>query len=237
MSAKQTGFTFKQFHINHDRCAMKVGTDGVLLGAWADISQAQRILDLGTGTGLIALMLAQRSTEKSVIHAVELDPAAFLQAQENIQQSKWATKIHLHQQDIAHFCTHTVEKFDLIVANPPYFIPGVDCGSQQRNLARYTTSHSHLDWLNFAAKCVNPLGKISIVLPFNAGEILLKQTALPCIERCDIMTKIDKAPQRLLLTFAQQPQPLKQSQVIIYDKNNQYHPSFIQLTSAFYLKY
>lgn len=77
MSAKQNGFTFKQFHIEHHRCAMKVGTDGILLGAWADVSQAERILDLGTGTGLIALMLAQRSTKESEIHAVELDKAAY----------------------------------------------------------------------------------------------------------------------------------------------------------------
>ncbi len=101
MSAKQNGFTFKQFHIEHHRCAMKVGTDGILLGAWADVSQAERILDLGTGTGLIALMLAQRSTKESEIHAVELDQAAYLQAQANIHASPWAQRVHVYQQDAA----------------------------------------------------------------------------------------------------------------------------------------
>ncbi|HDR1020886.1 TPA: tRNA1(Val) (adenine(37)-N6)-methyltransferase [Pasteurella multocida] len=237
MSAKQNGFTFKQFHINHDRCAMKVGTDGILLGAWADISQAKHILDLGTGTGLIALMLAQRSAGDCQISAVELDQAAFLQAQENIQQSNWANKIHLYSQNIADFCTNTVDKFDLIVANPPYFPQGVDCGTEQRNLARYTENLTHLDWLNLAAQCVSAQGKISFVLPFEAGEILLKHTALSCVERCEVITKIGKAPQRLLLTFALQNVPLKQSQLIIYDENNQYHSDFVALTRDFYLKF
>ena len=84
---RSAGFRFKQFHVNHDRCAMKVGTDGVLLGAWADVNSARQILDLGTGSGLIALMLAQRSAEESQIYAVELDPAAAQQAQENVAAS------------------------------------------------------------------------------------------------------------------------------------------------------
>lgn len=237
MSAKQNGFTFKQFHIHHDRCAMKVGTDGILLGAWADISQAKRILDLGTGTGLIALMLAQRSAEDCQISAVELDQVAFLQAQENIQQSKWANKIHLYSQNIADFCTNTMDKFDLIVANPPYFPQGIDCSSKQRNLARYTENLTHLDWLDLASQCVSAQGKISFVLPFEAGETLLKHTALPCVKRCEVITKIGKDPQRLLLTFALQTAPLEQSQLIIYDENNQYHSDFVALTRDFYLKF
>ena len=101
---RSAGFRFKQFHVNHDRCAMKVGTDGVLLGAWADVNSAQQILDLGTGSGLIALMLAQRSAAESQIHAVELDPAAAQQAQENVAASPWAEKVRVYQQDIFTFC-------------------------------------------------------------------------------------------------------------------------------------
>ncbi|MGC6341274.1 tRNA1(Val) (adenine(37)-N6)-methyltransferase [Bisgaard Taxon 45] len=237
MSAKQTGFTFKQFHIDHHRCAMKVGTDGILLGAWADVSRAKRILDLGTGTGLIALMLAQRSHKETEIHAVELDQDAFLQAKDNIQASPWAKQLHLYHQDITDFCRNTVNKFDLIVANPPYFPQGVDCATPQRDLARYTTTHSHADWLHFAAHCVTPQGNISMILPFDAGEILLKQTALYCVARCDVITKKGKAPQRLLLTFSLHVQPLQHSQLIIYDENNRYHPDFIGLTQDFYLAF
>lgn len=237
MSAKQNGFTFKQFHIAHHRCAMKVGTDGILLGAWADVSQAKRILDLGTGTGLIALMLAQRSTKESEIHAVELDQAAYLQAQANIHASPWAQRVHVYQQNAAEFCSNTVNKFDLIVANPPYFPQGVDCATPQRDLARYTATHRHVDWLNWASHCLSEQGKISMVLPFDAGETLLKQTALYCVARCNVITKKGKAPQRLLLTFSLQAQPLQQSQLIIYDESNRYHPDFIGLTKDFYLAF
>ncbi len=107
MSAKNNGFTFKQFHIDHDRCAMKVGTDGILLGAWVEVQHAKHVLDLGTGTGLIALMLAQRSSVASHIWAIELDHAAFLQAQANIKQSKWSAKVSLFAEDVADFCLNT----------------------------------------------------------------------------------------------------------------------------------
>ena len=149
----QTGFRFKQFQVNHDRCAMKVGTDGILLGAWADVAQAKRILDLGSGSGLIALMLAQRSCAESRICAVEIDPAAAQQARENALASPWREKIQVYQQDIDSFCTQTAQRFDLIVANPPYFEAGIACRDDERNTARYFTQ-SHLHWLQTAQHCL-----------------------------------------------------------------------------------
>ncbi|UDW83218.1 tRNA1(Val) (adenine(37)-N6)-methyltransferase [Pasteurella canis] len=237
MSAKNNGFTFKQFHIHHDRCAMKVGTDGILLGAWAEVKEAKRILDLGTGTGLIALMLAQRSNVESHIWAIELDHDAFLQAKTNIEQSKWAAKVSLLEQDVANFCLNTQEKFDLIVANPPYFPQGVACRTEQRQLARYAQQQTHADWLHFATHCLTEQGKISLVLPYEAGKTLLKQTALYCTQYCEVITKQGKSPQRLLLTFSTQSHVTQKSQIMIYDKNNQYHPDFMTLTREFYLKF
>ncbi len=231
---RSAGFRFKQFHINHDRCAMKVGTDGVLLGAWVDVSSAQQILDLGTGSGLIALMLAQRSVAESQIHAVELDPAAAQQAQENVAASPWAEKVRVYQQDIFTFCQQTPLKFDLIVANPPYFESGIACRNTQRNTARYVTQ-SHVAWLEAAHSCLTPQGKISFVLPFEAAETLLKSTALSCIARCDVVTKAGKTPQRVLLTFSAQAQQTTYQQLTIYDAQNQYHADFIALTKDFYL--
>ena len=114
-----SSFTFKQFHINQQHCAMKVGTDGILLGAWVDVSDCQRILDMGTGTGLVALMIAQRSHEHCQIEAVELDPLAAQQAQENFQASPWHNRLHLTRQDVQTYCQQTAYQFDLIVANPP----------------------------------------------------------------------------------------------------------------------
>lgn len=238
--AKNNGFSFKQFHIKHDRCAMKVGTDGILLGAWADVLGAKSILDLGTGTGLVALMLAQRTDDKVKISAVEIDREAILQAQENIAASPWPGNITLYHQDIVEFtrkCGQKFERFDLIIANPPYFTQGVNCSSVERSLARYMGGQTHSDWLDMAASCLTEQGKIQFILPFLAGKILIKQTALYCIEYCEVITRIGKAPQRLLLTFSAQNETRKESQLIIYDEQKQYHQDFIQLTKDFYLKF
>lgn len=237
MAEKNNGFTFKQFHVKHDRCAMKVGTDGILLGAWADIAQADSILDLGTGTGLIALMLAQRTRAEVQISAVELDADAFTQAQENVQASPWFEKIKLYHQDIKQFSQQCGQKFDLIVANPPYFTQGVQCASQARNLARYTNEKTHSDWLDIAFNCLAPQGKIQFILLFEAGKTLQKPTALYCIECCEVVTKQGKKPQLVLLTFSPTEQPCKESQFLIYDEHNRYHSDFIHLTKAFYLKF
>lgn len=237
MTTKNNGFTFKQFHVSHQACAMKVGTDGILLGAWANIDGAKNILDLGTGTGLIALMLAQRTLPTCKISAVEIDQDAIKQAQENIKISPWYDRIHLYHADIVEFTQHPPYLFDYIVANPPYFTPAQDCKTMQRNIARYTLNYDHYDWLNAATQCLNETGKIHFILPYEAGKNLQKQTALCCIEECEVITKVGKAPQRLLLTFSPKIQPIKHSQIIIYDENNQYHQDFIRLTQEFYLKF
>lgn len=238
--SKSQGFTFKQFHINHDRCAMKVGTDGILLGAWAELTQARHILDLGTGTGLIALMLAQRTHHNTQILGVEIDVEAVAQARENVACSPWATRVQIVQQDIVNFaqkCGENSWRFDVIVANPPYFEPSINCRTEQRNTARYITSQSHLDWLNIAKQCLTENGQIHFVLPFVAGEMLIKSTALYCVKRCDIVTKIGKQPQRILLTFQAKPQKCAHSILTIYDEKNQYTAEFKALTKDFYLNF
>ncbi|QIA77658.1 tRNA1(Val) (adenine(37)-N6)-methyltransferase [Rodentibacter caecimuris] len=231
-----SSFTFKQFHINQQHCAMKVGTDGILLGAWADVNHCKNVLDMGSGTGLLALMLAQRTKEDSQIYAVELDPAAAQQAQENITLSPWKARISLVQGDVQHFLSDTKEAFDLIVANPPYFEQGVECKNEERELARYT-KQSHSDWLTWAAKRLSAKGKISFVLPYEAAKTLEKLTALYCVKQTEIITKIGKSPQRMLITFAKQPQELEHNQIMIYNEKNCYTDEFIALTKDFYLKF
>ena len=231
-----SGFTFKQFHINQDRCAMKVGTDGILLGSWADVANIKSILDMGSGTGLLALMLAQRTERYCQIHAVELDPTAANQAQENIANSPWRNRIQLVQNDVQHFLQHTTETFDLIVSNPPYFEQGVDCKNEERELARYV-KQSHLDWLNWASERLSEKGKISFVLPYESAKILAKSTALFCVKQTKVITKIGKAPQRILITFAKEPQILEKNQLVVYDEKNRYTEAFVALTKDFYLKF
>ena len=214
---------------------MKVGTDSILLGAWAETEGYQNILDMGSGTGLLALMLAQRAPH-CLIHAVELDNAAAKQAQENIRNSPWANRIRLVQDDVGHFLKNTEPHFDLIVANPPYFEQGVACKNEERELARYV-KQSHVDWLTWAADRLSEQGKISFVLPYEAAKTLIKQTTLYCVKQTDIITKIGKAPQRMLLTFAKQPQTCEQNELVIYNEKNQYTKEFIALTQDFYLKF
>ncbi len=128
-------FTFKQFTIWHDKCAMKVGTDGVLLGAWAPVENCKRILDVGTGTGLIAIQLAQRAPQANIT-AVEIDKIAANQASDNVRNSPWANRIEVICADFRHYTPN--ERFDMIVSNPPYFINSLKCGNEQRNTARHT---------------------------------------------------------------------------------------------------
>src|SRR5574344_2567439 len=129
-------FRFKQFSVFQERCAMKVGTDGVLLGAWAKVDAANRILDIGTGTGLVALMLAQRST--AMITAVEIDEEAAIQAEENFCQSPWANRFEVVNSDITSYETDAL--FDVIVSNPPYFVDSLQCPDGQRSLARHLSA-------------------------------------------------------------------------------------------------
>ena len=138
-------FQFKQFTVWHDQCAMKVGTDGVLLGAWASVERARRILDIGTGTGLVALMLAQRSLLDAKIVALEIDEAAAGQARENVARSPWQERIEVVQADFKKY--RSSDKFDVIVSNPPYFVDSLECPDRQRAAARHNDSLTYEELL------------------------------------------------------------------------------------------
>lgn len=155
---RRNGFTFKQFFVAHDRCAMKVGTDGILLGAWAPVAGVKRILDIGTGSGLLALMLAQRTDENVIIDAVELDVDAAQQAQENIAQSPWMHRVSIHTEDAQRWVPRQTVRFDLIISNPPYYEQGVECATPQREQARYTTTLDHQALLTLAADSITEEG-------------------------------------------------------------------------------
>lgn len=229
------GFQFKQFFIAHDRCAMKVNTDGILLGAIADVQNADHILDLGTGTGLIAIMLAQRSNAE--ITAVELEPNAYQQAVENSKNSAFSDRLQVIHTDV--FKLDLAQKFDLIVANPPYFSHSPATKSSERDLAR-TATQNHLDWLIAARHHLNENGKISVILPFDAAQSLIEQSptlGLYCVEQWHISPKSGKPPKRMVATFSPIGQICKVHSLAVYDEHNQYHTEFKQLTQAFYLHF
>ena len=143
-------FNFKRFTVHQDKCAMKVGTDGTLLGAWAQAPQEPcRILDIGTGTGLIALMMAQRYPNASIV-GIDIDPAAVAQARDNVTASPFADRISIYEADICHFDENAT--FDSVICNPPFFTGDLICPDKQRAVARHAISLSYHDLISSAYK-------------------------------------------------------------------------------------
>ena len=229
-------FAFKQFTVRHDRCAMKVGTDGVLLGAWTDLSHSRRILDIGTGTGLIALMLAQRCMDARIT-AIDLDSAAVEQAQENIQASPWKDRIEALQQDI---CTYPPNgTFDTIVSNPPYFIDSLKCPDGQRSTARHTDTLDADRLIGKVSELLTSDGRFSIILPAEQTEDLIRvadEKGLHPSRQTWVITRPGLSPKRILMEFRKIPVTLQPDELVIELERHVYSEEYIALTKEFYLK-
>ena len=229
-------FAFKQFTIHHDRCAMKVGTDGVLLGAWVNLSNSHRILDIGTGTGLIALMMAQRCNESNIT-AIDIDTEAVSQANENIQASPWKDRVIAIQQDIRSF--HPNKSFDTIVSNPPYFINSLKSSDTQRNTARHTDTLSAEDLIRKTADLLTEDGYFSIILPTEQIEELIQiseRVGLYPSRRTHVITRPGLMPKRTLMEFCKRETPFPTNQLVIELDRHVYSEEYIALTRDFYLK-
>ena len=161
--AREKVFRFKQFSVRNDKSAMKVGTDGVLLGAWADVKAANSVLDIGTGTGLVALMMAQRCNAN--IDAIEIDADAFAEATLNFNESPWAERMKVIHDDFITFSKDCDLRYDVIVSNPPYFIDSLVCQEEKRKNARHTSSLSYENLIECAVKLLNDNGFICLITP------------------------------------------------------------------------
>lgn len=235
---RRNGFTFKQFFVAHDRCAMKVGTDGILLGAWAPVADVKRILDIGTGSGLLALMLAQRTDDNVPIDAVELDSGAAMQAQENVAHSPWPHRITVHTDDIQRWAPRQTVRFDLIISNPPYYEPGVECATPQREPARYTATLDHQTLLAIAADCITEDGFFCVVLPEQIGNAFTQQAlnmGWHLRLRTDVAENEARLPHRVLLAFSPQAGECFSDRLVIRGSDQHYSESYTALTQAFYL--
>lgn len=232
-------FLFKQFEIQQDQCLMKVGTDGVLLGAWADVEKTSNILDIGTGTGLIAIMLAQR-TKEAVVHAVEIDETACTQAKENILASPWASRMAAFTDSIQDFARLSRSKYDLIVSNPPFFSGGTFSNNQDRANVRHTVKLPHGDLLIAVRSLLAKEGKFCVILPFIEGlrfEEIAKTYSLYCTKRTEVHPKKEKSVERLLLQFERMEKECLVDQLVIQkEARNDWTDDYIALTKAFYLK-
>lgn len=228
-------FEFKKFKVWQDKCAMKVGTDGVLLGAWTDVHGAKRMLDVGTGTGLVALMLAQRS--QAAVVAVELDAAAALQAAENIKASPWPERIEVVQADFKTF--ETDRRFDVIVSNPPYFIDSLLSPNDARTLARHAGELTYGELLHGVSRLLTPDGVFSVIIPADVSETLTGMAAnvgLHPVKRTDIITAPGKLPKRCLLAFGFGDTTCTTDNLLIETARHCYSAKYIALTKDFYLK-
>ena len=242
-------FQFKQFTVHQGLCAMKVGTDGTLLGAWAT-SPGGNILDIGTGTGLIALMMAQRYPQAQVT-AIDIDPQAVRQARENVAASPFADRITIIEGDIRQLSTPTTTNvtspslplhspftplslplFDTIVCNPPYFDASLESPDAQRTLARHTSSLSYRELMTCAWRLLSESGELSVVIPFDCRTRLEAEATLAgfsIVRTCAVRTTPTKPPRRFLLAFQKHPGLLQTEELVIGSD------AYIELTKAFYL--
>lgn len=231
-------FQFKQFRIAQDRCALKVGTDACILGAWAPAPAAvpKNALDIGTGTGLLALMLAQRFAA-AAITALEPEPAAAEQAKENFQNSPWADRLQLLSQRVQHF--EPSHRFDLIVCNPPFYPNHLKTANHKRNLALHQEELSFQELAQACARLLAPQGICSLLLPPRQAEAF-EQEAQPAglwLQGKLLVRERANSPfHRTVYTYGfQQPQHVQSNELTIRDADNHYSTSFRQLLQPFYL--
>ena len=234
-----TYFTFKQFTVHHDKCAMKVGTDGVLIGAWTDLHDASHILDIGTGTGIISLMLAQRSSAH--ILAVDIDEGAVEQARINISASPWPGQITVRQADILQLSQlpEMENKFDVIVSNPPYFQEEVKCPEGQRNTARHTDTLTFDSLLQSASAMLRNNGTFSVVLPAAVAPdfiTLALRHQLQLSRQTWVHTKEGKQPKRILMEFRKgRVEQTLTTHLNMVDLQGNRTPEYTTLVNDFYL--
>lgn len=230
-------FKFKKFIIFQDKCAMKVGTDGVLLGCWANNLTKKNILDVGTGTGLIALIVSQRYPY-SKVSAIEIDKNSFSQAKENIENSKFSKQIEVFNISLQNFANEIDRKYDLILSNPPYFNKSLKSFDENKNIARHTEYLSYDDLLKSSSKLLSKNGAICIILPSAEEQNILnlaKINGLFLNHKVYVQTTPNKSHKRILFKFSLKKTKEIISTLIIENSRHNYSDEFNELIKDFYL--
>ena len=226
-------FQFRKFTVYQDRCAMKVGTDGTLLGAWA--RGGSLTLDIGTGTGLVALMMAQRFPVSYIV-GIDIDHEAAGQARENVAASPFARQVSIVESDVKAF---NGVLFDAVVCNPPYFVDSLESPDEQRTLARHTAALTYADLMAAAWRLLTDSGELSLVIPFDCKSRLEQEAALAGffkVRECAVRTTPRKPPRRYLMAFRKHPcEQQELSEGIIETQPGIRSPWYQELTKDFYL--
>lgn len=229
-------FRFKQFTVRHDRCGMKTGTDGVLLGAWTSCPQHGRALDVGTGSGLIAMMLAQRC--QAHIVAVEIDRESFEQAAENVAACRWSNRIDVYHVDFQSFVSRDAGFFDLVVCNPPFFQNSLKSSGNGRTMARHNDSLPFEELIEGVSRLLTPRGRFSVVLPAEAErdfrELAVYHNLFPA-RITHLRTRPHKPPKRVLIEFSYTEAVCIPDTLCITDETGAITSACRDLTAPFYL--
>ena len=229
-------FRFKQFAVVNDRTAMKVGTDGVLLGAWCPVEGARRVLDVGTGCGVIALMVAQRNAS-ILVDAIDIDHDAIEEATINFENSPWKERLTVRLADFNDLdCNGT---YDLIVSNPPYFTNGILPSGDARTTARHTGSLSYRQLIEGAALFLTSDGMLAFITPTDAEQDIIEAAtfaSLPVKQVTRVFPVEGAGPKRTLWLLSRRDIPYREDSLTIADSNGSFTDEYIALTSAFYLK-
>lgn len=234
-TSKTKSFEFKQFKVEGGYSGMPVSTDGVLLGAWCELDKIKTLLDIGTGTGLLALMAAQRNANL-IVSAIDINTEAIAAAQYNFEQSAWAKRLTLYHGDVLSY--QFTQPFDAIVCNPPYFNSGEQSKFEQRAIARHTDTLNHLDLLARCYSLLQPDGYACFVLPTVEGNQFIElatATGWSLQKLCHVKPNQEKAENRLLFQLGKRATNLEENHLNIRDKQS-YSDEFIALTKDFYLK-
>jgi len=230
-------FTFRQFTIRQDKAAFKVGTDSVLLGAWTDVSHAHLVLDIGTGTGILALMTAQRSN--AFIRAVEIDPVSAQQAAENFARSPWSERIACLPLSLEDFAKTKPEKYDLIVSNPPYFQNSLLPGDRRKENARHTSQLSFRSLAESVSQLLTNAGQFSFILPvegFEQLQFMLEQKEIFPYRICDVKSFADASVIRRMGRFGKSEKEILRESVFLYEREGHRRSQiYSELTKDFYL--
>jgi tRNA1Val (adenine37-N6)-methyltransferase len=232
----ESSFRFKYFTIYQDKCAMKVGTDAVLLGSWVQPGSAKRILDIGTGTGILAIMLAQKSSAQ--LDAIDIDEGAFMQARENAKISPWYNRIRTFKESFQNFAANATEKYDLIVTNPPYFHEATKPAEEARIQARHSDLLPFHELIAGVKKILLPEGRFCIILPFKEGMEfidLAHRNGLFCHHLLRVKTRSDKPEKRILMDFDLHYGLIRDEVIIIREDETHYSREYEAFTSDYYI--